>query len=296
MQCRKLALSFGIVWFGLGCGRPSELEPDNAGAGGHAGVSSGGAGGGSSSASDAAIGGGTNGAADGSPDGAEEAASDRDANAPVQDGGLPPLPPGAYENSLGMRFVPVAGITVLFSVWETRVRDYEAYAMATNTPVPRPEFPEAPLQPKASISRAQAEAFAVWLTTSEQKTGNLRPNQKYRLPTDPEWDVAIEVGKTGGPYPWGAGFPPPDHFANYEISNDGFEYTAPVGSFPANGLGLYDLAGNLWEWIGEGCTSGGAYLVRGAGWNAHNSPYFELGFHYCFSGDLVGHHNVGFRV
>jgi formylglycine-generating enzyme required for sulfatase activity len=116
------------------------------------------------------------------------------------------------------------------------------------------------------------------------------------LPTDAEWDAASLLGKTGGAFPWGSGFPPPDHFANYGVTKDGFEYTSPVGSFPPSAVGLYDLAGNLWEWIGQGCASGGGYLVRGAGWNARNAQYFDLAFHYCFGADLVGHHNVGFRL
>ena len=217
-------------------------------------------------------------------------------DAPAGEGGGGSGPAGAYENSLGMRFVPVAGTTVIFSIWETRARDFEAYAMATNAPVPHPDFPEGPLQPKAAVSRAQAEAFAQWLTQAEQKLGQLAPGQRYRLPTDKEWDVAFAAGQTGGKFPWGGAFPPPDHFANYGVSKDGFAYTAPVGSFPPNRFGLFDMAGNLWEWIGEGCAQGGAYLVRGAGWNAQNPQYLDVSFHYCFGGDLIGHHNVGFRL
>jgi formylglycine-generating enzyme required for sulfatase activity len=205
-------------------------------------------------------------------------------------------PGDVWENGLGMRFVSVPGTSVMFSIWETRAQDYEAFARATGAAIPKPDFAEAALQPKASVSRAQAEAFATWLTDQERKDGKLGPIHKYRLPTDHEWDVAMEVGATGGPYPWGAGFPPPDKFANYGITNDGFTYTSPVGTFAPNGLGLYDMAGNLWEWIGEGCASGGAYLVRGCGWNAAHEPYFVLTFHYCFPDDLVGHHNVGFRI
>jgi formylglycine-generating enzyme required for sulfatase activity len=200
----------------------------------------------------------------------------------------------AFENSLGMRFVPLPGQALMISIWETRVQDFETYAQATGAAVPHPDFPETALQPKASVSRKEAEDFARWLTGKERAAGTIA-GPGYRLPTDAEWDAAIELGQTGT-YPWGSGFPPPDHFANYGISNDGFPYTAPVGSFPANRLGLYDLAGNLWEWIGQGCAAGGAYLVRGAGWNARNVPYLRADFHYCFGADLVGHHNVGFRL
>jgi hypothetical protein len=205
-------------------------------------------------------------------------------------------PSGSFQNSLGMRFVPVAGTSVLFSIWETRRQDYVAYATATGTPVPEPDFTETALDPKAAISRAQAEAFAAWLTTKEQNDHTLSAAGSYRLPTDVEFDAAMGVGPNASVYPWGSTFPPPDHFANYGISHDGFMYTAPVGSFPANEQGLFDVPGNLWEWIGEGCTSGGAFLVRGAGWNAAGTTYMARAFHYCFGSDLVGHHNVGFRI
>jgi formylglycine-generating enzyme required for sulfatase activity len=223
---------------------------------------------------------------------ADRGGIDRDA---VGDESAPP-PSSVWENSLGMRFVPVAGTSVMFSIWETRVQDYEAYAQATGAMFPKPDFPETALQPKAAVSRAQAEAFAAWLTDKERKGGVLGSAHKYRLPMDQEWDVAMEVGATGGPYPWGAIFPPPDRFANYGITDDGFMYTSPVGTFAPNRFGLYDMAGNLWEWIGEACASGGAYLVRGCGWNAAHEPYFVSTFHYCFAADLVGHHNVGFRT
>src|SRR5439155_12375310 len=202
----------------------------------------------------------------GSPDPDGPVASAPDAAPLARDAGA-----GTFENSLGMRFRPVPGTQVRFSIWETRVRDYQAYAQATGAVVPRPDFPEAELQPKAAISRAQAQAFADWLTRKEQQAGILGPQARYRLPTDAELDAAMQIGAS--PFPWGGGFPPPDHFANYGVSNDGFPYTAPVGSFPPNAFGLHDLAGNLWEWIGEGCASGGGYLVRGAGWNAHNQMY-----------------------
>ena len=201
---------------------------------------------------------------------------------------------GMLENSLGMKFVAVAGTRVLVSIWETRVQDYQAFADATGAEVPHPEFPEAALQPKAAISRAQAEAFATWLTQKEQAGARLPATAKYRLPADAEWDAAVEVAKST--YPWGATFPPPNDFANYGISQDGVQYTAPVGSFPANEQGLYDTAGNLWEWIGEPCQKDGAYLVRGAAWNAAGESYMQRSFHYCFGTDLIAHHNVGFRL
>jgi hypothetical protein len=212
------------------------------------------------------------------------------------DAGDPP-PAGVWVNSLGMRFVPLPGTGVLISIWETRVQDFDVYGKAVGYAYPRPsDYTEGPLQPVAAIPKAQALMFARWLTERERQQGRLGPAHSYRLPLDSEWDLAVQAGKTGGEFPWGASFPPPDDFANYGVSKDGFAFTAPVGSFAPNKLGLYDVAGNLWEYIQDGCGAGKPYLVRGAGFNANNRPYFASAFHYCFSGDLGGHHNVGFRL
>ena len=77
------------------------------------------------------------------------------------------------------------------------------------------------------------------------------------LPTEAEWEFAACGGLDGAEYVWGDEFTPDGkHMANTWQGNfpyrntldDGYEYTSPVGSFPANGYGLFDMAGNVWEW------------------------------------------------
>lgn len=77
------------------------------------------------------------------------------------------------------------------------------------------------------------------------------------LPTEAKWEFAARGGLDGAPYAWGDEFTPGGkHLANtwqgeFPIENtceDGYEWTAPVGTFPGNGYGLYEMIGNVWEW------------------------------------------------
>ena len=96
--------------------------------------------------------------------------------------------------------------------------------------------------PVVHVAYEDVEAFAAW--------------EGKELPTEAEWEYAARGGLDGAEYVWGDEFTPDGQamantwqgeFPWQNLLADGYEWTAPVGSFPPNGYGLYDMAGNVWE-------------------------------------------------
>ena len=232
----------------------------------------------------------------------------------------------AFTNTLGMPFVPVPGTEVSFCIWETRVKDYAAYA-AANVAVdeswknPRTQvtgtisFSQADTHPVVNVSWKDANAFCTWLTKKELAEGQIKAGQKYRLPTDAEWSVAVGLGKEKGNtpeekqsgikdvYPWGKEWPPSKEVGNYSkrLKVDNFEYTSPVGSFAANKYGLHDLGGNVWEWCEDKYNSNSstqwlrsAGILRGASWGFDEQEHLSSSFRNP-TDQIVADYEKGFR-
>jgi formylglycine-generating enzyme required for sulfatase activity len=245
-----------------------------------------------------------------------------------------PKPGAPWENSLGMKFVPVPGTNVLFCIWETRVQDYEAFVKATGHNAGKgwrdPEaainyaagFSQTPLHPVVNVSWNDAVAFCRWLTEKERAEGKLSAGQEFRLPTDAEWSLAVGLppeagatpedkdGKIPNLYPWGTGYPPPSGSGNYSSEGDGWyanrpvkidgytdgaRFTARVGSYNANRLGIYDMGGNVWEWCDDWFNAERKdRVVRGASFNQSASSRL-LSSHRAPSPSSRRDFNFGFR-
>jgi sulfatase modifying factor 1 len=103
-----------------------------------------------------------------------------------------------------------------------------------------------PDHPVVHVAFEDAESYARWVGK--------------RLPTEAEWEFAARGGLDGKDFIWGDEMEPGGKpFANtwqgefpwQNLVADGYERTAPVGQFPPNGYGLYDMAGNVWEWTSD---------------------------------------------
>ena len=171
---------------------------------------------------------------------------------------------------------------------------------------------------KDGLQPVYEEADGTWLPVRPLRSG-------YRLPTEAEWAWAARFASREEPriFAWGTELPPPDRVGNYaDISarqllpttlvtyNDGFSVSAPSGSFPANPLGIFDLGGNVSEWVQDyyevgrteteavvedplGPVDGRFRVVRGPSWRGATVTDLRMASR-NFSAD--GDEWTGFRI
>ncbi|MDG2176688.1 MAG: PEGA domain-containing protein [Gammaproteobacteria bacterium] len=192
-------------------------------------------------------------------------------------------------------------------------------------------------QPVVQLTWDNAALFCNWLSEQENLppfytvendmvTGFNPDSTGYRMPTESEWAWAARV--EGDPtsllkFPWGPELPPPANQGNYaDISagvflgriianyNDGYLGSAPIGSFPPNGNGFFDMGGNVAEWVHDyygssgqigsaveidpmGPTEGTYHVIRGSGWGHGTVTELRLSFR---DYNNEPRDDVGFRV
>jgi formylglycine-generating enzyme required for sulfatase activity len=167
-------------------------------------------------------------------------------------------------------------------------------------------------QPVVMVSYDDARAFVDWLTAKERLP--------YKLPTEAQWEYAARGGLPMAQFPWGDALPDGKK-ANYADGNtdypwrdryvdDGYKFVAPVGSYEPNAFGLYDMAGNVLEWVRdhygedyyrftpeidpEGPGHGENRVTKGGEWT-FGAVNLRCAFRGWARPDLA-FHNTGFRV
>jgi formylglycine-generating enzyme required for sulfatase activity len=157
--------------------------------------------------------------------------------------------------------------------------------------------------PVTLVRWEDAVAYCVWLSS---ETGRL-----VRLPTEAEGEKAARGGVNGRRYPWGDRID--RTLANFLVdpASKDLHGTTPCGSYPANGLGLYDMAGNVWEWVQDwyapdyysvsppdnppGPASGQMRLVRGGSWLSADVRRLWCSHRHKIPPDTYSY-GIGFRV
>jgi len=191
-------------------------------------------------------------------------------------------------------------------------------------------------QPVVNVSWNDVARYLNWLSINdglqpvyEERNGNMEPMRPlrngYRLPTEAEWEWAARIVEREAAllFPWGSELPPPDRSGNFaDVSaakvlgttlvtyNDGFVVTAPVGSFPADMLGLFDIGGNVAEWVQDyyevvaeasteqaidplGPERGTFRVVRGSSWRSATDTELGMAFRDYSSSPRD---DLGFRI
>jgi len=187
---------------------------------------------------------------------------------------------------------------------EITFEQYDTYTNEEGKPLADDEGWGRGNRPVINVSWNDVQLYLNWLNKK------LKPKKKYRLPTEAEWEYATRAGSSTK-YSWGDSITCAKARYGYYVDQCGKQKsTDPVGSFSPNAFGLYDVHGNVWEWV-EDCwngsyhdapTDGSAWVSgdcservrRGGSW--YNNPGYlrSASRPYSTAGDRDIH--IGFRV
>lgn len=216
------------------------------------------------------------------------------------------IPGGTFTmgNEADINALPEHDVTIApfyMGRYEVTFDQYAAFTNATGRLIPSNEGWGFDERPVINVNWNDAVAFTLWLSDETGKT--------FRLPTEAEWEYAARGGAAAA-YPWGDAV----GRDNANCRDCGSQYdkrmTAPIGSFPPNGYGLYDMAGNVYEWCldsfrqhYEDAPSDGSIfpggdhsqkINRGGSWYR---PHQELRvFQRCWDQIGLRNNEIGFRI
>ena len=177
------------------------------------------------------------------------------------------------------------------------VSDYKLFCNETSERYPEQPEASGPTNPVVNVLWPTAVKYCRWLS---DKIG-----ESYRLPSEAEWEYCARAGTTNA-FPWG------DEFDSTKANTgiDGYGSTSPVGSFPSNDWGLFDMIGNAEEFCSDFFDFGytvphtqgpvdtdhkGVRARRGSCWQVIAPSHFRSAARSHW-GDTIGHHGLGFRV
>jgi formylglycine-generating enzyme len=157
--------------------------------------------------------------------------------------------------------------------------------------------------PTVLIRFEDAVAYCRWLSDEVHRA--------VRLPTEAEWEKAARGGMEGRRYPWGDEIDPSscNFLTDRSVKNQ--RGTRPTGTYPPNPFGLYDVAGNVWEWVSDwyapdyygggelrdpgGPASGAMRVVRGGSWVNDNVDMLRVAYRHKVPPDTYAY-SLGFRI
>jgi formylglycine-generating enzyme len=157
--------------------------------------------------------------------------------------------------------------------------------------------------PVVLVRYEDAVAYCDWLGAALSR--------RVRLPTEAEWEKAARGGTDGQRYPWGNEIDPSQGNFLADPSSKRQRGTRPVGTYAPNGFGLYDVIGNVWEWVSDwygrdsyglgeprdprGPESGPMRIVRGGSWVNDEVSMLRCAYRHTVPPDTYAY-SIGFRI
>jgi sulfatase modifying factor 1 len=157
--------------------------------------------------------------------------------------------------------------------------------------------------PVVLVRYDDAVAYCEWLSSTTERT--------VRLPTEAEWEKAARAGSEGSRYPWGGDIDASRGNYLADASARSQRGTRPTGTYPPNGFGLYDVVGNVWEWVADwydadyygvgemrdprGPQIGNMRVVRGGSWVNDDVSMLRCAYRHQVPPDTYAY-SIGFRI